>query len=164
VGGEDRQLLTEGLAAVMELGDLRLDGHVTAISRDGEDSAATGSNGDAGAAETATTEAGSEGSEAGFTVEITPDSVTPEQLDALRDANVKVTIPVSATEGEVLAVPLAALTAGPGGQSRVEVLRGDETALVPVEVGLSAGGYAEIRPAAGQTVEAGDAVVVGRAG
>ncbi|HZM40979.1 MAG TPA: peptidoglycan-binding protein [Acidimicrobiales bacterium] len=164
VGGEDRQLLTEGLAAVMELGDLRLDGHVTAISRDGEDSAATGSTGDAGAAETATTEAGSEGSEAGFTVEITPDSVTPERLDALRDANVKVTIPVSATEGEVLAVPLAALTAGPGGQSRVEVLRGDETALVPVEVGLSAGGYAEIRPAAGQTVEAGDAVVVGRAG
>ena len=162
VGGEDRQLLTEGLAAVMELGDLRLDGHVTAITSDGEDTGAAGSAGAEG--ETSTTEAGSEGSEGGFTVVVTPDSITPEQLDALRDTNVKVTIPVSATEGEVLAVPLAALTAGPGGQSRIEVLRGDGTELVPVEVGLSAGGYAEIRPAAGQSLEAGDAVVVGRSG
>jgi peptidoglycan hydrolase-like protein with peptidoglycan-binding domain len=163
VGGEDRQLLTEGLAAVMELGDLRMDGHVTAITRDGEDD---GANDTAASGETATTDgaSGSEGSEGGFTVVVTPDAITPEQLEALRDTNVKVTVPVSATEGEVLAVPLAALTAGPGGQSRVEVVRGGETELVPVEVGLAAGGYAEIRPAAGHTVEAGDAVVVGRSG
>ena len=95
---------------------------------------------------------------------VTPDAITPEQLEALRDSNVKVTIPVSATEGEVLAVALAALTAGPGGQSRVEVLRGADTELVPVEVGLSAGGYAEIRPAEGHALQAGDAVVVGRSG
>jgi peptidoglycan hydrolase-like protein with peptidoglycan-binding domain len=161
VGGEDRQLLTEGLAAVMELGDLRMDGHVTAITREGADADAPSA-----ADETATTDAGSgsEGSEEGFTVVVTPDAITPEQLEALREANVKVTIPVSATEGEVLTIPLAALTAGPGGQSRVEVLRGEETELVPVEVGLAAGGYAEIRPAAGHAVEAGDAVVVGRSG
>ena len=69
------------------------------------------------------------------------------------------TIPVGATNGEVLAVPLAALSAGPGGGSRVEVVRpGGGRELVPVDVGLSAGGYAEIRGA----VSEGDLVVVGR--
>jgi hypothetical protein len=149
VAGEDRQLLSEGLAAVMELGDLRLDGHVSAITRDSAEE---------------TTDEGSEDPEGGFTAVVTPDAATPEQIEALRDSNVKVTIPVSATAGEVLAVPLAALTAGPGRQSRVEVVRGDGTELVPVEVGLSAGGYAEIRPAEGQRLDAGDAVVVGRTG
>jgi peptidoglycan hydrolase-like protein with peptidoglycan-binding domain len=161
VGGEDRQLLTEGMPAVIEQADLRIDGHVTAITRD--DDAAAGPPADDAAANAAA-DAASEGEEGGFTVVVTPDAIAPEQVEALRDANVKVTIPVSATAGEVLAVPLAALTAGPGGQARVEVARGGGSELVPVEVGLSAGGYAEIRPPADHPIEAGDAVVVGRAG
>jgi hypothetical protein len=60
-------------------------------------------------------------------------------------------------------VPVAAITSGPGGESRVEVLRGDddETVLVTVDVGLTAESYAEVTPKAGELDE-GDLVVVGR--
>jgi hypothetical protein len=98
-----------------------------------------------------------------FTVLLTPNDMTPEQLVALQGSNVRVTLPVGSTEGEVLAVPLAALTAGPGGESRVEVRRGedDETVLVEVTTGLAAEGYVEVT-AVSDTLEAGDLVVVGR--
>jgi peptidoglycan hydrolase-like protein with peptidoglycan-binding domain len=86
-------------------------------------------------------------------------TLTGPQLELLRNANVRVTIPVRSTRGKVLTVPVAALTAGSGGESRVEVVRSDgRTDLVEVEVGLSADGDAEIRGA----VKAGDQVVVGR--
>jgi hypothetical protein len=63
----------------------------------------------------------------------------------------------------VLAVPVAALTAGPGGETRVEVLRegAEEPELVVVTTGLTASGYAEI-VSSEQTLEAGDRVVVGQ--
>lgn len=99
-----------------------------------------------------------------FTVLLTPNEMTPEQLQAIQGNNVRVTLPVSSTEGEVLAVPLAALTAGPGGESRVEVRRGgedDETELVEVTTGLAAEGYVEVTPVSA-TLEPGDLVVVGR--
>jgi hypothetical protein len=83
-------------------------------------------------------------------------------LELLRDANVRVTIPVKSTNGKVLAVPVAALSAGPDGSSRIEVLRDGKTELVPVTVGLSADGYAEVRPAGDAKLVAGDQVVVGR--
>jgi len=96
-----------------------------------------------------------------------PDPLTPEQLDALRGENVRVNIPVGATDGEVLSVPYAALTAGPGGESRVEVVEGDprdgdaaETRIVTVETGLASGGYVEVTPTDGELDE-GDLVVVG---
>ena len=60
----------------------------------------------------------------------------------------------------MLAVPLAALTAGPGGESRVEVARNGTTELVEVEVGLVAQGYAEVSAVNG-SLAAGDLVVVG---
>lgn len=102
-----------------------------------------------------------------WTIELTPVDLTPEQFAEVQGRNVRVSIPVGATEGEVLSVPLAALTAGPGGESRIEIVEGDprdgekaETRLVVVETGLAAGGYVEIRPKDG-TVEKGDLVVVG---
>ncbi|HYH52447.1 MAG TPA: peptidoglycan-binding protein [Acidimicrobiia bacterium] len=141
VSSADRQLLSEGMRAVIEHAGTRVEGAITALRRDETTSDASAS--------TAT----------GFEVVIRPDSLTAQQVEVLRGANVKVTIPIQATNGEVLAVPLAALSAGPGGQSRVEVVRADgRPELVPVEVGLSAGGYAEIRGA----VSEGDLVVVGR--
>jgi hypothetical protein len=86
-------------------------------------------------------------------------TLTGQQLELLRNANVRVTIPVKSTRGKVLAVPVAALTAGSGGESRVEVVRSDgKVELVEVQVGLSADGYAEVRGA----LKAGDQVVVGR--
>jgi multidrug efflux pump subunit AcrA (membrane-fusion protein) len=141
VSTADRQLLSEGMKAVIEHAGTRVEGEITSLQRD--ESSDGSSSSTAG----------------GFSVVIRPGALTPQQVEVLRRANVKVTIPVQATDGEVLAVPLAALSAGPGGQSRVEVIRdGGERDLVPVEVGLSAGGYAEIRGA----VSEGDLVVVGR--
>ncbi len=106
--------------------------------------------------------------DARWTVELEPAPLTPEQVAELQGANVRVRIPVGATDGDVLAVPLAALTAGPGGESRVEVVDGDprdgaqaETRLVVVETGLAAQGAVEVRPVDGD-LEEGDLVVVGR--
>ncbi len=97
-----------------------------------------------------------------YDVVLAPKRLTPRQLELIRNANVKVTIPVRSTRGKVLAVPVSALSAGSGGESRVEVVRGDgKVDLVTVQVGLSADGYAEIRPTGGRLV-AGDQVVVGK--
>ncbi|WP_235522298.1 peptidoglycan-binding protein [Cellulomonas sp. Root137] len=89
-------------------------------------------------------------------------SLTPEQVVALQNTNVRVRVPVSSTQGEVLAVPLAALTAGPGGESRVELAGagGKASSLVTVTTGLAADGYVEISSAESPLV-AGDLVVVG---
>ncbi|MFS0703855.1 hypothetical protein AB6N23_04965 [Cellulomonas sp. 179-A 9B4 NHS] len=97
-------------------------------------------------------------------VVFTVGALTPEQLTALQGTNVRVRVPVSSTEGEVLAVPLAALTAGPGGESRLEVADGEGASrLVEVTTGLAAGGYVEITGSK-EPVEEGDLVVVGAAG
>lgn len=92
---------------------------------------------------------------------VVPDDLSEEQRTALQGANVRIRIPVNATDGEVLAVPVAALTAGPGGESRVEVLESDGTSrLVTVQTGLAAGGFVEITEADGP-LDVGDRVVVG---
>lgn len=94
-------------------------------------------------------------------VVVVPDALTEEQRALLQGANVRMTIPVSSTEGDVLAVPTAALTAGPGGEARVEVLAEDGTStLVTVTTGLAADGFVEVTPTDG-TLEVGDRVVVG---
>lgn len=95
-----------------------------------------------------------------YDIVITPKAPTAKQIEELRSTNVRITIPVQSTDGAVLTVPLAALTAGPGGEARVEVARGGKTRLVEVEVGLTADGYAEVSPVAGKLSE-GDLVVVG---
>ena len=75
--------------------------------------------------------------------------------------NVKLTIPVESTGGDVLAVPLAALSATADGSTRVEVEHEDgTTTLIEVTIGLDAGGFAEITPVDG-TIQEGDMVVVG---
>jgi peptidoglycan hydrolase-like protein with peptidoglycan-binding domain len=87
---------------------------------------------------------------------------TTEQVDAIKGLNVQVMIPIAATDGEVLCAPLAALSAGPGGESRVELQHADGTSeLVEVTLGLSAQGYAEISSST-KSLSAGDLVVVGR--
>jgi multidrug efflux pump subunit AcrA (membrane-fusion protein) len=140
VSAADRTLLSEGMKVNLEHSGTKVTGTITTLRRDESESGAGGSGG-------------------GYEVVIAPDGLAPQQVEVLRGANVKVTIPIQATDGEVLAVPLAALSAGPGGQSRIEIVRPDgRRDLAPVEVGLSAGGYAEIRGA----VAAGDLVVIGR--
>lgn len=135
----DLALVAEGMAVVLDVDGADVDATITALP------AAGGTAGAAGP------------------VTITPVELTTEQVAALRGRNVRVTIPIHTTGGEVLAVPLAALTAGPGGQSRVEVQRADgSTDLVEVEVGLAAAGYAEVRPVETGALDEGDLVVVGR--
>lgn len=98
--------------------------------------------------------------------------VTPDDPTILADwvfSTARLSIAVSSTDGEVLAVPVAAVFVGPDGSSRVEVERvaatdddPGSTELVDVEVGLSAQGFVEISPLNGE-LEAGDRVVVGNA-
>ena len=102
---------------------------------------------------------GGEGASDRYRMELTPLEEVPD--DAIF-RSLRVTIPVSSTGGEVLAVPLAAVSAGADGSSRVEVANGaGVTKLVEVVTGLSAEGFVEIRPSGGD-LEAGDRVVVGR--
>lgn len=103
-----------------------------------------------------------------WTIALEPAPLTPEQIAELQGKSVRVRISVSATDGDVLNVPLAALSAGPGGESRVEIVDGDPrdgdraaTHLVTVETGLAAAGAVEVRAPDGG-LSAGDLVVVGR--
>lgn len=92
-----------------------------------------------------------------------PVGVDQVTMDALRGKNVRVTVPIESTDGEVLAAPVAALTAGPTGESRVTVAdeeSGEESTLT-VTTGLSAGGFVEIR-GDDPRLKAGTRVVVGR--
>jgi multidrug efflux pump subunit AcrA (membrane-fusion protein) len=91
--------------------------------------------------------------------------ITPSELpDEIIGANVRVTIPVSSTGGEVLAVPAAALSATANGSTILQVENADRTlTTVTVETGLAAGGLVEVTPIGGELAE-GDLVVVGREG
>jgi hypothetical protein len=85
-----------------------------------------------------------------------------EEMEELNHSNVKVTIPVQSTGGDVMTVPLAALAAAADGSAKVQVEDGDGTTrFVVVDTGLAAGGYVEITSADG-LLHAGDRVVVGR--
>jgi hypothetical protein len=84
-----------------------------------------------------------------------------EDIRELNGLNVKLTIPVETTGGEVMAVPLAALSAAADGTARVQVEHDDlTTVFVEVTAGLSAGGFVQITPISGE-LHAGDRVVVG---
>ncbi len=89
--------------------------------------------------------------------------ITPSELpEAIIGANVRVTIPVSSTGGEVLAVPAAALSATANGSTILQVEDEDRSLrTVTVEPGLAAGGLVEVTPIDGELTE-GDWVVVGR--
>ena len=91
-------------------------------------------------------------------MEIVADGEMPDELIG---ANVRVVIPVGGTEGEVWAVPAAALSATADGATRIEIARPDGTArFVEVEPGLAAQGLVEVTPLDGE-ISAGDQVVVG---
>lgn len=106
------------------------------------------------------------GSSDRYEVHLTPAKLTPDQLAAVRGTNVRIRIPVASTDGEVLAVPIAALSAGSGGEDRVELLidikSGPDavTELVTVTAGLAADGFVEIT-SDDPRIEAGAKVVVG---
>lgn len=142
VSAADRSLLAVGAEAIMEDADLGLSipATITFVADDpgGQDVAADR-----------------------YIVRLEPVGDLPEEA---LDQNLRVTIPFASTNGEVLAVPLAALSAGADGTVRVEVERADGTVeLVTVVTGLNAraAGLVEITPVDGELSE-GDRVVVGR--
>ena len=137
----DRALVATGKAATISLGETSIEATVTDLIDDPT---------------TGTSKA---------TIELTDPST--EQTEVVRGQNVKVTIPIATTGSDVLAVPLAALSAGPDGTPRVEREKADgSTEQIPVEVGLAADGFAEIDALStggvAAKLAAGDLVVVGR--
>ncbi|WP_324652475.1 hypothetical protein [Georgenia sp. H159] len=148
VSASDIELITEGMTAYFSVGEEQLEATVGEIATRRPDTDQEGEgDGDAGS--------GGDRRE----IVLVPGEITEEQRAAILGSNVRVTIPLESTSGDVLVVPVAALTAGPGGESRVEVDRGEGTEIVVVETGLTAGGYVEVRSS---ELAAGDLVVVGR--
>ena len=142
VGAADRPLLSPGLAVriVDDTLGIDLDGTVTRIA----DAPGTGGAPDGR-----------------YAVVITPEGGDGETLAGL---NLRVEIPIEATAGEVLVVPLAALSASADGTSRVRVERSPGVVEdVEVDVGLSSEGYAEVTPVGAGRLDVGDQVVVGSA-
>jgi peptidoglycan hydrolase-like protein with peptidoglycan-binding domain len=94
--------------------------------------------------------------------------IAPDDAALLRDYvffSARVRIDIASTGGEVLVVPVSALSVGPGGDSRVEVETAPvtdvdvgSTTVVDVEVGLTAQGLVEI---VSNEIAEGDLVVVG---
>jgi peptidoglycan hydrolase-like protein with peptidoglycan-binding domain len=77
---------------------------------------------------------------------------------------VRLTVSVGSSQGEVLAVPLSAVSLAADGSSRVQRDDGHgRTTSVRVQPGLSAAGYVEVTPLGG-SLAAGDLVVVGVTG
>ncbi len=99
--------------------------------------------------------------------QVVADTDQHDELSSYVGASVRLVIDIAATGGKVLVVPIAAVSVGGDGASRVEVERTAATAtddattdLVPVEVGLTADGLVEVRSPA---LHEGDRVVVGQA-
>jgi peptidoglycan hydrolase-like protein with peptidoglycan-binding domain len=82
---------------------------------------------------------------------------TPLTLDGF---SLRLTIPVESTGGEVLTVPISALSLAADGRSRVQVDGDSGLEYVVVEPGLSASGYVEVTPIDGR-LEPGQLVVIG---
>lgn len=101
-----------------------------------------------------------------YTVTFAPAELTSEQIEAIRGTNVRVRVPVESTDGEVLAVPIAALSAGSSGENRVELLTPTTkdpylTETIEVTVGLAADGFVEIS-SSDERIAKGAKIVVGR--
>ncbi|MFJ7246337.1 peptidoglycan-binding protein [Kitasatospora sp. NPDC098652] len=100
------------------------------------------------------------GPAAGYLLRIAPNSPLPADLTG---KEVRISITASSTDGPVLAVPSAAISAGADGQTSVTALGSDgRLRRVPVRPGASGGGFVAVTPEAGAALAPGDKVVVGR--
>jgi len=135
---DDAKLVSQGAAVVIEDTDsgVRVDGAVAAVA------STPGTNGV---------------DPQRFYLEIEPKALPP----SLAGATVVLTIVVQSTEGEVLAVPLAALATAADGTTRIEVqVPEGPTRFVSVRPGLVAKGLVAVAPLEG-ALAAGDLVVIG---
>ena len=160
VSRADSALVQVGAVVTVELRDtdVEVPGTVVSVGQPPADISPEGGDGGAGGG-------GGSGESGRLQVVIAP--TDPVALNDFVFFGARIRIAVASTEGEVLVVPVSALSVGPGGSSRVEVetraVTADdigETEVIDVEVGLSAQGLTEIRPVDGG-VDEGDRVVVG---
>lgn len=157
LAASDAELLEVGMTGTFPVpdGGGTITGTVSEIVAATESEAPEGEDGGEG-------EGGDSAKSSRFTVTFVPEGLTDEQIAVLLGQNIKITVPVSSTGEEVLAVPAAALTAGSGGESRIERAASDgTTALVTVETGLAADGFVQI-VSSEQPLSASDQVVVGK--
>ncbi|WP_313896156.1 peptidoglycan-binding protein [Streptomyces sp. YIM 98790] len=88
-----------------------------------------------------------------------PDDPLPA---ALAGRNVRVTIEAASSAGEVLVVPVTAVSAGPDATTAVTVLREDGSRQrIEVRTGISGDGHLEVTPVGQERLEPGDRVIVG---
>lgn len=147
VDAADQTLARVGARATVELpGGRRLRGRIVKVG-----TVATGGSGDEGGAP------GGDGA-SDPTVPVTIELRSERGVGRLDQAPVIVEL-ARETRRDVLAVPVTALIARPGGGYAVSVVRGAARREVPVRPGLFADGYVELT---GGSVRAGDRVAVPR--
>ncbi|AUY52488.1 hypothetical protein C2142_30255 [Streptomyces sp. CB01881] len=99
------------------------------------------------------------GPASGYLLRVVPNTPLPAELAG---KEVRVSVTASSSEGPVLAVPSAAVSAGADGQTSVSVLGSDgSTRRVPVRPGISGSGFIAVTPETGAKLNPGDKVVVG---
>lgn len=155
VAEEDAELLKPGLPATMEAGSGdTFAGTLRAIGAAAAPAAPAPAGGDR------EDDAGESDGPNGTPIRLTPKD--PKKLARLAGQAVKITIKVGGTGHAVLSVPVAAVYTASDGQARVSVQDGTGAVRdVPIETGLTTGGYVEIKPAEKDLLRAGDRVVVG---
>ncbi|MEV0897785.1 peptidoglycan-binding domain-containing protein [Actinoplanes sp. NPDC049802] len=83
-------------------------------------------------------------------------------LDAnLAGEDVRLTVTAASSEGEVLVVPLAAVSAGADGKTSVTVVDGAARQRIEVVPGLVGDGFVQVTPVGGAALEPGAQVLVG---
>ncbi|MFI1029423.1 peptidoglycan-binding protein [Streptomyces sp. NPDC020951] len=154
VQASDAKLLHKGMTAQVETPDgKKVAGELVALGDDVPKIDTTG-----GQTQQGTTNDGSDDASAPVPVQI---SVPSGDLAKNANGSAKVTIKVGSSDGDVLAVPIAALHTSADGQAKVRVRRGGKVVDVKVEAGLSAEGQVEVTPS-GDALKAGDQVVIGQ--
>ncbi|WP_239684041.1 hypothetical protein [Leucobacter musarum] len=173
ISAQDAELLVEGAVATFP-GPDGADIQATVASIEAPKKRSSGGSANGADGETSGGDSGGASGSGGdadtssrYTVNFAPSDLTSDQIEALRGTNVRVRVPVASTDGDVLAVPIAALSSGSGGQDRVELLvdlrhgADAETELIDVTAGLAADGYVEIS-SDDRRIAPGVKVVVGR--
>lgn len=88
-----------------------------------------------------------------------PDETLPA---ALAGQDVRLTVEAASSQGEVLVVPVSAVSAGADGRTTVTVLdSGNRRTRVEVRTGTSGDGYVEVAVVGGGELAKGDSVVIG---
>lgn len=89
--------------------------------------------------------------------------VTPDKPLEPRWAgeDVRVQISRASSKGKVLAVPVSAISMSGEGEAKVVVVHDGKQSDVPVTVGATGGGYAQVTPTGSAQISEGDRVIVG---